>query len=101
MLEFKNNIFFFRINNSPKIQTNIVPTSRQLPSSRLFSSEADQQAPPATRFHAHVLAAAKGSFLFVKLLLDLVEKGSIPIKSSFKVLPQSLAQIFMLEFNLR
>ena len=94
-------IFLSRINSSPQIQTNIVPSSLQLPSSRLFATDSDQSTPPAAKFQSHVLIAAKGSFLFAKLLLDVVEKGSIVIKSSFKVLPQTLAQIFMLEFNLR
>jgi hypothetical protein len=45
---------------------------------------------------------ARGSFLFVSLTLDLIERGHIVAKSaSYKVLPQTLAEIFRLEFNLR
>ncbi|XP_014467333.1 PREDICTED: protein TANC1 isoform X3 [Dinoponera quadriceps] len=54
------------------------------------------------RFASHLLALAKGSFLFAKLTLDLIESGHLVAKSaSYKVLPVSLAQIFQLHFNLR
>ena len=43
-----------------------------------------------------------GSFLFAKLTLDLIERGHLVVKSnSFKVLPVTLSQIFLLNFNLR
>ncbi|XP_058055857.1 protein TANC2 [Anopheles bellator] len=82
----------FRINQSASIQHNvaggrgveIVNTSAHF------------------KFAQHLLALTKGSFLFAKLTLDLIERGSLVIKSSsFKVLPVSLAQIFLLNFNLR
>jgi len=44
---------------------------------------------------------AKGCFLYVKLILDLMERGTLTIKSSsFKSLPQSLSEIYHLTFNL-
>lgn len=40
--------------------------------------------------------------LYAKLILDLIARGQLVIKSSsYKVLPVSLAQIFLLHFNLR
>lgn len=55
-----------------------------------------------TKFAQHLLGLCRGSFLFAKLSLDLIERGYLVIKSSsFKVLPVSLAQIFLLHFNLR
>jgi hypothetical protein len=43
-----------------------------------------------------------GSFLFAKLVLDLIERGHLVIKSySFKVLPVSLTEVFQLECNLK
>ena len=43
-----------------------------------------------------------GNFLFAKLVLDLIERGHLVIKSSsFKVLPVSLAEVFQLECNLK
>uniref|UniRef100_A0A0C9PQI3 Tanc2_1 protein n=1 Tax=Fopius arisanus TaxID=64838 RepID=A0A0C9PQI3_9HYME len=54
------------------------------------------------RFATHLLSLAGGSFLFVKLTLDLIESGHIVAKSAtYKVLPVSLAQIYQLHFNLR
>ena len=44
---------------------------------------------------------AKGCFLYVKLILDLIEKGTLNIKSSsFKSLPQSLSEIYHLAFSI-
>ncbi|XP_023349320.1 protein TANC2, partial [Eurytemora carolleeae] len=81
-----------RISKSRNIQTNITPSK--------LSRMTDEN--PQTRFQNHLVSSAKGSFLFVKLLLDLIEKGSVTIKStSFNVLPETLSQIFLLEFNLR
>ena len=49
----------------------------------------------------HLVRKAGGCFLYVKLLLDFVERGQIVIKSdSFKLLPQSLAELYQLAFNL-
>ena len=43
-----------------------------------------------------------GNFLFANLVLDLIERGHLVIKSSsFKVLPVSLAEVFQLECNLK
>lgn len=54
------------------------------------------------QFFFYLQGLARGSFLFVKLTLDLVERGSLVAKSaSFKVLPVTLAQIYLLHFNLR
>ena len=44
---------------------------------------------------------AKGCFLYVKLILDLIERGTLNLKSSsFKSLPQSLSEIYLLAFNI-
>ncbi|XP_075222893.1 zinc-RING finger and ankyrin repeat domain-containing protein rolling pebbles isoform X4 [Lycorma delicatula] len=75
----------FRVSNSPSIQSNVV------------AGAAGQ-----FRFCQHLLGLAQGSFLFAKLTLDLLERGHLVAKSaSYKVLPVSLAQIYLLHFNLR
>ncbi|KAL1461449.1 hypothetical protein WDU94_013348 [Cyamophila willieti] len=75
----------WRVSSSPRIQSNVIPTS------------AGQH-----RFAQHLQGLARGSFLFAKLTLDLIERGSLVAKSaSFKVLPVTLAQIYLLHFNLR
>lgn len=75
----------FRVSNSPSIQSNVVPGS------------AGQ-----FRLCQHLAGLAQGSFLFAKLTLDLLERGHLVAKSaSYKVLPVTLAQIYLLHFNLR
>ncbi|XP_046487873.1 protein TANC2 isoform X1 [Neodiprion pinetum] len=77
----------YRLNQSLTIQANVTASV----------SGANQ-----TRFASHLLALSRGSFLFAKLTLDLIESGHLVAKSaSYKVLPVSLAQIFLLHFNLR
>ena len=49
-----------------------------------------------------MLQASHGCFLYVKMVLDLIERGFLVIKSSsFNVLPMTLSEIFLLEFNLK
>uniref|UniRef100_A0A182W197 Uncharacterized protein n=1 Tax=Anopheles minimus TaxID=112268 RepID=A0A182W197_9DIPT len=80
----------YRINQSQSIQHNVAGGKEIVNTSAHF------------KFAQHLLALSKGSFLFAKLTLDLIERGNLVIKSSsFKVLPVSLAQIFLLNFNLR
>lgn len=77
----------FRINHSPSIQKNI---------------SASKESGSQTKFIQYLVGLSKGSLLFTKLSLDLIERGYLVIKSSsYKVLPVSLAQIFLLHFNLR
>ena len=80
-----------RISKSPTILRNITPASTRLNDEN-----------PQVKFQNHLLSTSKGCFLFVKLTLDLIERGHLVIKSSsFKILPQSLAEVFLLEFNLK
>lgn len=76
----------FRMNHSVSIQKN---------------TNAGKE-PGHTKFAQHLLGLCRGSFIFAKLSLDLIERGYLVIKSSsYKVLPVSLGQIFLLHFNLR
>lgn len=84
-----------RLNHSPSIQNNI---SHINPSGTLSNSREGT----SMKFAQHLLTLSKGSFLFAKLTLDLIERGHLVVKSnSFKVLPVTLSQIFLLNFNLR
>ncbi|XP_049811721.1 protein TANC2 isoform X1 [Schistocerca nitens] len=84
----------FRLSNSPSIQSNVASTSGKLDGGSVGGSQ--------FRFAQHLLSLSRGSFLFAKLTLDLLERGHLVVKSSgYKVLPVSLAQIFLLHFNLR
>ncbi|XP_067644240.1 protein TANC2 isoform X3 [Eurosta solidaginis] len=78
----------FRVNHSAEIQNNI-------------GSVKDHNS-GQLKFVGHLQSLTKGSMLYAKLILDLIERGQLVIKStSYKVLPVSLAQIFLLHFNLR
>lgn len=78
-----------RVSNSPSIQSNVTPPGKPESNSQY-------------RFAQHLVVSSQGSFLFAKLTLDLLERGHLVAKSSgYKVLPVSLAQIFLLHFNLR
>ena len=81
-----------RMGRSPTIQNNITPTVVKMDST-----------PPEARFTQFMVQASKGCFLYTKMILDLIERGHLVIKSStsFNVLPLTLAEIFMLEFNLK
>ncbi|XP_072382965.1 protein TANC2 isoform X2 [Diabrotica undecimpunctata] len=83
----------FRVQNNQAIQSNITLATNGKPESSSFSQN---------KFAHHLLNASQGSFLFVKLTLDLLEKGQLVVKSSgYKVLPVNLAEIYLLHFNLR
>nr|NVI77246.1 rolling pebbles [Cucujiformia] len=83
----------FRLQNSPSIQSNVTLTTL---------GKAESASVTQHKFSQHLLNLSHGSFLFVKLTLDLLERGQLVVKSSgYKVLPVTLAQIYLLHFNLR
>ncbi|XP_013418941.1 protein TANC2 isoform X2 [Lingula anatina] len=54
------------------------------------------------KFSSHLSALSRGCFLYCKLTLDLIEQGRIVLKSSnYKILPQNMAEVFLLHFNLK
>ncbi|KAH9514291.1 Protein tanc2, partial [Bulinus truncatus] len=55
-----------------------------------------------SKFSNHIQSMSKGSFLYAKLILDLIERGQlVPKSSNYKVLPVNLSEIFLLHFNLK
>ncbi|OXU24414.1 hypothetical protein TSAR_008506 [Trichomalopsis sarcophagae] len=84
----------YRLAQSSAIQANVTAVVNGKAESSCSATQ--------TRFATHLLSLANGSFLFAKLTLDLLESGHLVAKSaSYKVLPVSLAQIYLLHFNLR
>lgn len=74
-----------RLNYSPSIQNNI----SNMTSNGTLSASRDSS---SAKFAQYLLSLSKGSFLFSKLTLDLIERGSLVIKSnSFKVLPVNVS----------
>jgi len=68
----------YRLAQSPSIQSNVTASVNGKAES---SCNANQ-----TRFSSHLLTLARGSFLFAKLTLDLIESGHLVAKSaSYKV----------------
>ncbi len=90
----------YRIETSAHILANIspvMPSTNQ--ASKLFEAVNNS---PQDRFIQYLSETSGGSFLFAKLVLDLIDRGHLVIKStSFKVLPVSLSEVFQLECNLK
>ncbi|XP_071101400.1 protein TANC1-like isoform X2 [Haliotis cracherodii] len=79
----------YRINANSRIRNNISLNGRL---------DASMQ----QKFCGHIQTLSKGCFLYCKLVLDLIEKGHVVIKSSnYKILPVNVSEIFLLHFNLK
>ncbi|XP_013066522.2 uncharacterized protein LOC106054975 isoform X1 [Biomphalaria glabrata] len=79
----------YRVSKSSAIRNNIAINSR-------LDKEIQ------SKFSAHIQSMSKGSFLYAKLILDLIERGQlVPKSSNYKVLPVNLSEIFLLHFNLK
>ncbi|XP_076856887.1 protein TANC2 isoform X12 [Brachyhypopomus gauderio] len=54
------------------------------------------------KLSAHLKALSQGSYLYLKLTFDLIERGYLVLKSSsYKVVPVSLAEVYLLQCNMR
>uniref|UniRef100_A0A671PKZ2 Protein TANC1-like n=1 Tax=Sinocyclocheilus anshuiensis TaxID=1608454 RepID=A0A671PKZ2_9TELE len=54
------------------------------------------------RVSSHLISRSQGSYLYLKLTLDLFEKGHLVIKSaSYKVVPVSLSELYLLQCNMK
>lgn len=79
----------YRINSSKEIMSNIS-----------LNGKAD----PVTvgKLSSHLISRSQGSYLYLKLTLDLFERGHLVIKSaSYKVVPVSLAELYQLQCNMK
>ena len=102
------NYIFLRVRKSPEIQANITPkfwkpNSDQRQSPQMESEGTSiSQGGPQDQLSQFLVRAAAGNFLYVKMVLDLIQRGKLVVKSaSFKVIPLSLSEIYQLEFNLK
>ncbi|KAJ8254414.1 hypothetical protein COCON_G00210260 [Conger conger] len=78
-----------RIHSSPEIQNNI-------------SLNGKMDNTSFGKLSAHLKALSQGSYLYLKLTFDLIEKGYLVLKSSsYKVVPVSLAEVYLLQCNMR
>ncbi|XP_022255135.1 protein TANC2-like [Limulus polyphemus] len=80
----------FRISSNSSIRSNIALANSKSEGSSYM------------RFANHLASLSKGCMLYLKLTLDLIEKGHLVMKSSsYKVLPVSLSEVYLLSFNLK
>ena len=81
---------FQRIRESPLIQKNITPLSGKV--------DENHQANLAH----FIIQSSGGCFLYAEMILNLFHEGKLQLKSSnLSMVPLSLSEIYMLEFNLR
>ncbi|XP_056143530.1 protein TANC2 [Lampris incognitus] len=79
-----------RIHGSSEIQSNVSLSNGRLDNTAV------------AKLSAHLKALSGGSYLYLKLTLDLIQRGFLVLKSSsFKVVPVSLAEVYLLQLNLR
>ncbi|KAM4624012.1 protein TANC2 [Polymixia lowei] len=78
-----------RIHSSPEIQNNISLNGKM--DNTTFG-----------KLSGHLKALSQGSYLYLKLTFDLIEKGYLVLKSSsYKVVPVNLAEVYLLQCNMR
>ncbi|XP_029996218.1 protein TANC2-like isoform X3 [Sphaeramia orbicularis] len=79
-----------RIHTSAEIQSNVSLSNGRLDNSAL------------SKLISHLKSLSRGSYLYLKLTLDLIQGGYLVLKSSsFKVVPVSLAEVYLLQLNIR
>ncbi|KAM6986391.1 protein TANC1 isoform 2-T2 [Aplochiton taeniatus] len=79
----------YRINGSKEILNNIS-----------LNGKADPTV--VAKLSSHLISRSQGSYLYLKLTLDLFERGHLVIKSaSYNVVPVSLAELYQLQCNMK
>ncbi|XP_040046508.2 protein TANC2-like isoform X2 [Gasterosteus aculeatus] len=79
-----------RIHSSTEIQSNVSLGNGRLDNAAM------------AKLISHLKSLSRGSYLYLKLTLDLIEGGYLVLKSSsFKVVPVSLAEVYLLQLNMR
>ncbi|XP_030613618.1 protein TANC1 isoform X2 [Archocentrus centrarchus] len=79
----------YRINSSKDIINNISLNGKADPIT-------------VSKLSSHLISRSQGSYLYLKLTLDLFERGHLVIKSaSYKVVPVSLAELYQLQCNMK
>lgn len=90
------NYIVFRVSTTPAIQANIEQTG-SANSINVISNGAQYD-----KLTSHLTAQSTGCMLYAKLVLDLIERGALVLKSAgYRVLPINLAEVYQLEMNIR
>lgn len=101
-----NDYIIHRLNKSVDIQKNILYfNSAQSPSLTRYGTWNTNNKLDSNfqlKFVQHLSHLAENNYLFIKLVLDLITRGSLTIKNSnFKVLPKNFDDLIKLYFNLK
>lgn len=79
----------YRVSSSPDVLSNVSLNGKADPGT-------------VSKLSSHLISRSQGSYLYLKLTLDLFERGHLVIKSSsYKVVPISLAEIYLLQCNMK
>ncbi|MEE6489382.1 hypothetical protein FKM82_015548 [Ascaphus truei] len=79
----------YRFSNSQEIMNNI-------------SLNGKTDANATSKLSDHLIMRSQGSYLYLKLTLDLIERGHLVIKSSsYKVVPVSVSELYLLQCNMK
>ncbi|KAK7919264.1 hypothetical protein WMY93_010548 [Mugilogobius chulae] len=72
------------------------------PKSKTTSPQREMDNTTFGKLSTHLKALSQGSYLYLKLTFDLIEKGYLVLKSSsYKVVPVNLAEVYLLQCNMR
>lgn len=93
----------YRVSNDSTIKSNVAMAGvKSVGASSEIYGSCTSPAMQTARFAGHLAALSRGNYLHAKMTLDLIERGHLVTKSSsFKVLPISLSEVYLLHFNLR
>ncbi|KAK7938514.1 hypothetical protein WMY93_001840 [Mugilogobius chulae] len=77
-----------------------VSSSREIGNNISLNGKADPLT--VSKLSSHLISRSQGSYLYLKLTLDLFEKGHLVIKSaSYKVVPVSVSELYQLQCNMK
>uniref|UniRef100_A0A3B3ZSK5 Uncharacterized protein n=1 Tax=Periophthalmus magnuspinnatus TaxID=409849 RepID=A0A3B3ZSK5_9GOBI len=77
-----------------------VSSSRDISNNISLNGKADPLT--VSKLSTHLTSRSQGSYLYLKLTLDLFEKGHLVIKSaSYKVVPVSVSELYQLQCNMK
>ncbi|XP_055072246.2 protein TANC1 isoform X1 [Misgurnus anguillicaudatus] len=77
-----------------------INSSQNIPNNISLNCKADPVV--VGKVSSHLISRSQGSYLYLKLTLDLFEKGHLVIKSaSYKVVPVSLSELYLLQCNMK
>jgi hypothetical protein len=91
-----------RITTTASIQANVEQTTTGCMSTASGGAGGSGGGSHLDKLASHIAAQSAGCILYAKLVLDLIERGALVLKSAgYRVLPISLTEVYQLEMNMR